>query len=110
MNLVRKYWLPVSIYLFAFFIIPVLARGYVDDGFGLIIINILLGNSAAVFFGVCYITYKYGLDWLNIVIITILYLVSCFVVWNSSAIGYLILYGIIAAIALLTGYLFRKSL
>lgn len=110
MNFIRQYWLPFVVYLLAFFALPFLMMGNVDSGFGLVIINLILINSLAVFFVTCYMTYKYGLDWIHLVMMVILYLASCFIVWNDSAIGYLILYGLVALVAFLLGYIFRKKI
>ncbi len=108
MDLAKKYWVPVVLYLVAFFILPPIMIRQIDDGFGLVIINLIFINSITVFFSTCYVTYKFGLDWLHLIMMTLLFLISCFVVWNSSAIGYLILYAIVYGFALLIGYFFRK--
>lgn len=107
--MLQKYGLSVFVYLFGFFIIPYLLMGNIDDGFGMVIISLILINSSTVFLVTCYITYKYGLDWVHLCMMVILYLVSCFTIWNSSAIVYLVLYGVVACLALLCGYFFRKK-
>lgn len=110
MDILRKYWLPVSIYLLAFYVIPTFTMGRIESGIGIAILNLILINSIAVFFGTSFITYKYGLYWVNPLIIVALYIASCFIIYNSSAIGYLALYAIVATIALGLGYLFRRNL
>ncbi|MBM7676787.1 hypothetical protein [Gracilibacillus alcaliphilus] len=110
MNLIRKYWLSFIIYLAAFFAAPAIMLGSIDNGFGAVILNLILINSIAVFFVTCYMTYKYGFDWIHLLMMVILYLLSCFIVWNDSAIIYLVLYGIITSAALLLGYLFRRKI
>ncbi|WP_130859349.1 hypothetical protein [Gracilibacillus phocaeensis] len=110
MDVLRKYWLPVLIYLLTFLIVPYFMMEQVEDGLALAIIDLFLLNSIAVFLGVCYITYKYGFDWVNLLIIALLYLLSCYTIWNESALVYFVLYGIVAGVGLLVGYLFRKKL
>src|SRR5690625_6072637 len=110
MHMLRKYGFALLIYLLSFFAVPYLLLANIDDGFRVVIISLILINSITVFLVTCYMTYKYGLDWIHLLTMIILYLLSCFVVWNSSAIIYLVLYIIVAGIALLLGYLFRKKL
>lgn len=101
------------IYLLAFFLLPILdlyVLKLTQDGFAMVIIYLLYVNSAAVLLVSGYENFRYG--WKNsyhFILMAVMYSISCFVLYNSSALMYLVWYLLVAVVGSLAGFLVRKG-
>ena len=107
----RKYGQPIIIYLVAFFIMPYVTMHLlnINDGFAIIIINLLLINSISVFVVSLILTYKYGLDYIHILLMLMLFSLSVYTVFNDSALVYNLFYLLFDFIGISTAYYIRKK-
>lgn len=108
----KKYFYSIMAYLLAFFVAPYLTLNVlnIDNGFGIIIINLLLINSLTVLAVSISLTHKYGLDYLHILIMLALFSVSTYTIFNSSALIYNVFYLFFEVIGIFVGYYLRRKI
>ncbi len=107
----KKYVFPIITYIIAFFIMPCVTMNLlnINDGFAVVIINLLLINSISVFVVSLILSYKYGFDYMHIILMLLLFTISAYIVFNDSALVYIFFYLIFDFIGIFIGYYIRKK-
>ncbi len=100
-----KYIVYIFILIILYYIIPKIFSK--NDGSAEFFILLILTPIAilllSIFYGI-----KYGLDLLIPIITVMMFIVAVFTIYNSSALIYLVIYGVIALVGNFLGSLFYK--
>lgn len=107
--MIKKYGLPLLVYLIVFIGFGFIFTKTIHDGFGVVITSLLLANCVTVFLVSVAMTYRYGFDIMHMLLMALTFVISVYVVFNDSALFYLVPYVIIDLIGFGVGSLLRHS-
>ncbi len=108
-KLIERNFKTFILYTVLFIIYPLIDYYTINSYEGLGVIMLLLAINPSVILATSTLsTYKYGINIYRIIIMVLVYTVSVFIIYNSSALGYVIFYILIDLVGVAIGYFFRK--